>query len=118
MSNLFVDGDFVAHSGKTLSWKVECDALTVEDLETFAKIISSKVKFSSVVGVPTGGNVIADALQKYCSSGPVLIVDDVLTTGSSMETFREKIDAPCIGVVLFARTDCPDWIKPVFSFGL
>ena len=46
--------------------------------------------------------------------GDMLIVDDVLTTGASMEHERARCSGRTIGVVLFARGPCPEWIHPVF----
>ena len=42
--NLFQLGNFVSHAGNELEWKIECDALTDEDIETFAYLISKKYK--------------------------------------------------------------------------
>jgi orotate phosphoribosyltransferase len=45
-----------------------------------------------------------------------LIVDDVLTTGKSMEEMRKKhSNVLTIGVVLFARGKCPKWVEPIFN---
>jgi hypothetical protein len=104
------------HSGAQSDFKIECDALTDEEIETFAMLIANRFKFSHVSGVPTGGYRIGNALRKYCELGgasPWLIVDDVLTTGCSINDYRQTCDA--IGVVLFARGPCPDWVYPVFQ---
>jgi hypothetical protein len=47
---------------------------------------------------------------------PHLIVDDVLTTGASMEAARAKLwpGSLPLGVVIFARGPCPDWVWPIF----
>lgn len=113
---LFENKGFVSHSGISLPFKINCDALLDEDIETLADIISKKFKFSKVYGVPRGGIRLANALEKYLSpEGPILIVDDVLTTGKSMEIFKEEIGGNgAIGVVIFARGECPKWIKPIF----
>ena len=115
--SLFQRKSFELHSGGVADFKIECDDLTDEDIETLAFIISKKVKFSKVIGVPTGGNRIEEALLKYVSSeGPWLIVDDVLTTGTSMEEVKSLCDnTNIIGIVLFARGKCSYWIKPVFQ---
>ena len=66
-------------------------------------------------GVPTGGTRLADALGPYkTDEGVDLIVDDVLSTGASMEEARKQFLDP-IGVVIFARGQCPDWVYPVFE---
>lgn len=117
--NLFEKKTFTMHSGDIGHWKIECDALTDEDLDTLAYMISSKIIFKRVIGVPTGGLRIAEALEKYKSKdGWCLIVDDVLTTGNSMEEARDQCVEDVnniMGVVLFARGTCPTWVMPVFK---
>jgi len=101
--------------GSYTELKIECDALTKGDYEGLAYLIDKKVKFYKVVGVPHGGIKIEKALQKYITKGgALLIVDDVLTTGASMEKMKKKYpDDIVIGVVLFARNECPKWIQPI-----
>jgi orotate phosphoribosyltransferase len=116
---LFELKNFIMHSGEVGTWKIECDHLSDEDIETFAKIISSKIQFSTVYGVPTGGERLAKVLEKYAKEGGCsLIVDDVLTTGSSMIKARKKLGlSDPVGVVLFSRRqlDPASWIKAVFT---
>lgn len=115
---LFVGGCFTAHSGATLSYKVECDALTEIDVWTAAAEIARHETFSEVVGVPRGGLRLADALRPYCGKeGGLLLVDDVLTTGASMEEERARRGGDCRGVVLFSRGPCPEWITPWWRSG-
>lgn len=115
MTNLFQQGEFTSHAGVALDWKVECDALTDEDIECIASYVASKHDFSRVVGVPTGGDRLAEALKKYrnVSSKNLLIVDDVLTTGKSVEESRAyHAYQHTIGFVIFDRSGGkrPDWI--------
>lgn len=110
---MFNHGTFISHSGKQLSFKIECDDLTDNDLETLAKLVSKRLQFGRIKSVPTGGDRFAAALQKYCTKGPTLIVDDVFTTGRSMEKARES--PYDLGVVIFARSKCPCWITPIFT---
>ncbi len=116
MVDLFQNKDFVSHSGVSLSWKIDADALTDTDLAVLAKQVAEKLQFSKVIGIPRGGLRFADALRPYETYGPVLLVDDVLTTGGSMEQAKTGFYDP-IGVVIFARGACPDWIKPIFRVG-
>lgn len=106
-------GSFVAHSGRLLDFKIECDALSDADIDALAAVIARRMKFGSVYGVPRGGVRLAKALEPYATSGPRLIVDDVLTTGRSMAEARDSMGDR--GVVIFARGPCPVWITPVFS---
>lgn len=109
------DGQFVSHSGRTLPFKINCDALSDEDIETLASIIARKFSFSKVYGIPQGGIRIAKVLEKYLSpNGQTLIVDDVLITGKSMKEAKEKIGGDPIGVVIFARGFYPMWVWPIF----
>jgi len=122
MDNLFIKQDITLSSGKKSDFKIECDALTDEDLECIAYLISKKITFEAVIGVPAGGLRLKRALDKYCAehSGRTLICDDVLTTGKSMENIRmlakKAVKADnVIGVVIFARGKCPKWIIPLFQ---
>lgn len=119
MSNLFEKKTFKMHSGDIGHWKIECDALTDEDLDTLASMIASKIIFSRVIGIPEGGLRIAKALEKYISGkGWCLIVDDVLTTGNSMKEARNHCMEDMnnvMGIVLFSRGQCPPWVLPVFQ---
>ncbi len=117
---------FQSHADKTLTWKIECDDLTDQDLETFTYIIHSAFKFHRVIGIPNGGLRLAAKLRRHESpkARTLLIVDDVFTTGKSMnaaraELVRDGADTRTIrGLVLFARQEWPDWIIPVFSYHL
>lgn len=124
---LFQLGDFKLHSGSKSRWKIDCDALTDEDIEALALMITEIVHpFGSVEGVPTGGLRLAKALEKYIPStnrqNVHLIVDDVLTTGRSIEEVAEShkglgpAGRPAIlGAVIFARGKCPQWVTPLFQ---
>jgi orotate phosphoribosyltransferase len=122
MNNLFQKVDIILNSGQKSDFKIECDALTEEDIECFAHLIQKKYKFRKVVGVPRGGVRIEDALQKYTTNDPndpLLMVDDVLTTGGSMIRYRKQYEEMgydnIVGVVLFSRGQCPDWIESIFK---
>lgn len=113
-AKLFSAGDFTLHSGLPSAWKIDCDALTDSDISTIARMLCDLLPpFGSVEGVPRGGLRLASALADHRSKGPLLIVDDVLTTGGSMERHRNGRDA--IGAVIFARGKCAPWIIPLFS---
>lgn len=116
--NLFVDGEFTAHSGETLLFKINCDALRKSDFATLAAEIARRMgRFRGVYGIPRGGIRLSLALLRYCTGSPLdpmLIVDDVLTTGRSMEEARKHFGPHTIGAVIFTRRPCPDWIMPLF----
>ena len=60
--NIFIREDFISHAGLPLTWKVECDALTNKDYEALAKIVSEKMTFRDVKGIPRGGIPFDNAL--------------------------------------------------------
>ncbi len=113
--SLFKTGYFNLHSGDESTWKIDCDVLTDDDWRTLAGMATSNIlpKFGSVEGVPNGGLKFAEALRPYITEGPVLIVDDVLTTGNSM--IQQKGDREAIGIVVFSRSNTlPNWITAIF----
>lgn len=129
-TNLIQLGDFVLNSGAESKWKLECDRFIEENAEGLAYLIRLLVgPFGSVEGVPRGGLRLAYELARWRSpAGPHLIVDDVLTTGGSMERARNSYAenhpgevAPIvkhtqvIGAVVFARGRCPAWITPLLQ---
>lgn len=120
---LFKWGEFTSHSGLSLPFKIDCDALTDDDISCIAKYIASKQSFGVVEGIPSGGLRLSKALEEYAvfeAPFNVLIVDDVLTTGRSME-LRKAEQPPqvhpddIVGWVMFARTEIPNWINAVFK---
>lgn len=118
--SLFNVGAFMLHSGSTSPFLIDCEALVDEDWEALALIIAMSghpPSFSRVEGVPRGGLRLAAALERHCFPGrrsaPLLIVDDVLTTGASMEQQRNGRDA--VGWVVFARGPCPPWVHAIFT---
>jgi orotate phosphoribosyltransferase len=122
--SLFQTGFFQLHSGESSNFKIDCDFLTDEDINAIAlQLVHRLPTFRTVEGVPTGGLRLAEALQQYVvpqENGwykdvgyPLLIVDDVFTTGGSVEEHRAgRYEA--IGAVIFARNPTPSWITPLF----
>lgn len=116
--NLFQSGIFHLHSGETSDFKIDCDALTDDDLATLARFVAARFRFGAVHGIPNGGNRLRCALAPLVTYGPLLIVDDVLTTGGSMVRARRQFDGffhDIIGVVVFARKKPAPWIHPMFQ---
>lgn len=113
---MFDYGITVSHSGLLLPWMIDCNSLTDSDLHTLARIVHDKFSYSKVIGIPRGGMRFAEALREFSvPNHSTLLVDDVLTTGKSMKNCRESISGPVLGVVIFARGRCPDWIWPLFT---
>ena len=119
--NLFQLGDFKLSSGAQSGWKIDCDALTSEDLAALA-LMGSKLlpPFGWPVGIPRGGLLLAEEMSRYCTIGETpLIVDDVLTSGGSMEREKTRVWATTavqpLGLVIFARGPCPAWVKAIFQ---
>ena len=83
-------------------------------------MIQDKQPFQEVVGIPRGGIPLEKALDKYKTfnmSAPLLIVDDVLTTGNSFSEFdRGRGLCPYIvRWVVFSRIIPPDGINALFT---
>ena len=108
-------GWFRSHSGLELPWKIELDEWPDFVWRSIAELIGTRVNFSDVIGVPTGGLKLARYLEEWRTKSVVrrLIVDDVLTTGASMEALRR--DPTDLGVVVFARGPLPTWVLSIFT---
>lgn len=106
----------ILHSGGRSDWLIDCDALSDGSVSTLAWLIAGRFVFREAIGVPRGGLRLAQELNRYATAaGGILIVDDVLTTGASMEGIRKDFGGDPQGVVIFARGACPDWVTPVFA---
>lgn len=126
MKTLFQLGDFMVHSNNQSQWKIECDTLIDEDYETLAWIVAMEwnLKYNGVKAIETGGHIFGTKLRKYQQNwtkriNTLLIVDDVLTTGRSMneiyEVWKDAKNIRLIGVIIFARGKCPEWVRPIFQ---
>lgn len=124
--DLFRTGNFVLSSGKKSRYKICCEMFSDSDLNTLCNLIRALVgPFSSVYGIPSGGTRLEQILKHYVDDhkeGPHLIVDDVLTSGRSMEQAKvdrgyksllEGCSKYIIGAVIFARGPLPIWIRAV-----
>tara|TARA_Y100000310_G_scaffold97705_1_gene95347 strand:- start:970 stop:1371 length:402 start_codon:yes stop_codon:yes gene_type:complete len=122
-THLFQSGDFKSHSGLDLSWKIEMDVLSDPEWFTIKKMIMEYTPpFREAIGIPRGGVKLANLLNEHGTrkeKDPICIVDDVLTTGISMNEFRRKRSwrAPddYIGWVVFARGKRPEWVSALFQ---
>lgn len=121
--NLFQSIDFKSHAGLDLTWKIEMDALSDPDWFTLSQMIKENIPpFQAAIGIPRGGVKLGSLLNQYSTENhedPYLLVDDVLTTGTSMieykKEFFSKKTVPILGVVVFARNSPPDWVTALFQ---
>jgi phosphatidylserine/phosphatidylglycerophosphate/cardiolipin synthase-like enzyme len=112
--SLFYKKPFKSASGQILQWKIECDALTKKDWECLAYMIQERCgAFATVYGIPTGGEPLAKALEQYArrDTDVRLLVDDVYTTGGSIEKYRQPND---LVWVVFARKRPTHGVKALF----
>lgn len=115
---LFVKERFRSHSGLMLDWKIECEALTTDDWVCLAKMASLFLPpFRVAEGIPRGGLALASAMEYYGTGDPahpILICDDVYTTGRSMDERKNFRDV--IGLVAFARGKIyHSWVRAIFQ---
>ena len=125
MIDLFQKVDFKSHAGLDLTWKIEMDSLTPKEWDCISTmILELSPPFKEAIGIPRGGNVLGKLLNRHGTGkeeDPICIVDDVLTTGMSMNTYREEMDIErwqkscALGWVVFARVRPPKWIKALFQ---
>ncbi len=124
MISLFMQKRFQMHSGGFSDFKLECDALTTQDWETLAFLVSRVYTFGGVHGIPSGAVPFQNALEKYITpeSRCFLLVDDVFTTGGSMleaknsleETIKAQGFEQIQGLVVFSRGELFDWVDSIF----
>lgn len=120
--NLFQLGEFVLAAGQTSEFKLDCDALSDEDVATCAHLLAKRLPpFKSVEGVPQGGLRLAEALREHSleSAHSVIIADDVFTTGYSIQKLVKLHQMQSRyywqAGVIFARTALyPRWVTPLF----
>ena len=120
--SIFQEVDFKSHSGLDLSWKIECDGVSKKEWKCLSEMIMDYEKrpFQSAIGIPRGGVMLGSYLNQHSTQNPddpYLIVDDVLTTGGSMEDFRKEHFSKknVIGWVVFARGFPPQWCRALFQ---
>lgn len=121
-THLFIEEDFTGHSGGQLHWKIEMDALDETEWKCIARMIMEYETrpFQAAIGIPRGGLTLSSYLNEYSTQNPedpYLIVDDVLTTGGSMEEFKEEHfkDKKVVGWVVFSRNRPSDWVNVLFQ---
>ena len=119
---LFIEKEFIGHSGGQLHWKIEMDSLTDAEWKCIARMIMEHEKrfIQAAIGIPRGGLKLGQYLNEYAthnSNDPYLLVDDVLTTGGSMEEYKKEHfkDKNVIGWVVFSRTKPASWINALFQ---
>jgi len=118
--NIFQLFDFTLPNGDPSCFKIECDHLTDEDIECFARLVGN-ISFKSVEGIPRGGVAFAKALEKYIDpeSEVHLVVDDVLASGKSMtDAMQAAFDGGeevVRGIVIFSRGPKINNCVPIFQ---
>lgn len=127
MMPLFNTGVFTLHSGERSEYKIDCDALSDEDIKTLAYLARHFYlpPYGYVASVPTGGLRLGAEMAQWADpdrSDTLLVVDDVLTTGQSItETLKEFLSIayrPYMGLVIFDRSsegEKPLWVRALFT---
>lgn len=123
-ADLFVEGRFQASSGGFLDEKFECDALTDNEINCLANMIVRRwdplFKVKQVVWVPPRNGIYKDEYaprrlalrihqliyQTIGGQGQTWVIDDVYTTGRSLQTEMDKHGkfGKVVGWVIFDRS--------------
>jgi hypothetical protein len=121
-TDLFRQCDFISHAGIPMSWKIECDAKSDEEWITLAKMIrdTERRPWRQAVGIPRGGVALGKALDAYSTGNPdhpIMIADDVYTTGTSFIEFKEEFyaDVATMEWCVFARKPTMLKVKALFT---
>lgn len=117
-SGWFQLGDYTFASGRRSTFKVECDDLTDAELAAMCSVLARILRpFGEVHGVPTGGLRVADHMRPHSVPGCMpLVVDDVWTTGGSMERYWDSLGRPmALRAVLFARGPYPPGVVALWT---
>lgn len=123
-AGLFSIGDFTLASGEQSNWKIDCDFLNFDEWKALAVMLVERLPgpFFDVMGVPTGGELFAKALLPYVDDQAehLLVVDDVWTTGGSMQRFidvhvQRTRTWPLYRAVAFARNPTPPGVVALFT---
>ncbi len=119
---LFIEKNFPDQNGIPPYSNIECDALDSDDWAWAAARTAERFSFRDVYGVPKGGTIFETHLRPHIRPDGdfFLIVNDVLTTGNSMDEAKHATrtrhpELPRIGVVLFARIRSPVWIAALWQ---
>lgn len=132
MHKLFEKVEKVGASGVKLPWVVDFDAISDDVVEEIAYIAAPMLPaFGAVAGVPKGkslksrggldnGRRLEVAFTPFISYGcrTTLLVDDVWTTGGSMEDYAHDVSLTPLdwfGFVVYARSELPD-MPAVWAF--
>lgn len=120
--DLFQEYNYVGHAGGNLTWKIECDAITDAEWKVLATVLLQYEKrpFRVAVGIPTGATTLGNILNEFATGEPqhpVLVVDDVYTTGTSFREFKKEHyeDEHIIQWVIFARKPTSPDINALFT---
>ena len=104
LQHCIVKGDFVLHSGAKSSWKFVVERITGDSLQQVYDAMNIKPD-SWPVGIPTGGTYILDRVWRSRAEPrfalyrrPVTLIDDVVTTGASMEQAKALLEGAGITV--------------------
>jgi len=120
--DLFQQYNYTGHAGDSLTWKIECDALSDDEWKILANTLLTYEKrpFRVAVGIPRGAVKLGNALNVFAtgeSHHPVLVVDDVYTTGTSFREFKDKHypNEHIMQWVIFARKPTTNNVNALFT---
>ena len=122
MADLFQKINFISHSGIPMTWKIECDSISLKEWECIAYMIKEveQQPWRKAIGIPRGGVTLGLCLDEFSTgleSDPILIADDVYTTGKSFKDFvnENHPNDATIQWCVFARQPTLGRVKALFT---
>ena len=122
MVDLFQKTNFTSHSGIRMTWKIECDSISLMEWECIAHMIkeTEQQPWRKAIGIPRGGVPLGLCLDKFSTgveTDPILIADDVYTTGKSFNDFvnENHPNDATIQWCVFARQPTRGRVKALFT---
>ena len=128
--DLFQQYNYISHAGNPLTWKIEADAINPAEWKCLVEMILEieNRPFRAATGIPRGGVALGVELNKHATGAPndpLLIVDDVWTTGTSFTEITEHPDmkdwigdGEWFGWVIFARIPPTFPVRALFEMAV
>lgn len=120
--SLFQKGSFTLYRGRTSNWTINCAEFNDDDWDCVAELIAERYpNFERVIGISHFGNILQDHLEKYTTTGGLLLVDDILYLSTMHRarlhwcTRKAYVNHDIQGFVIFSCLPCPSWVRTLWQ---